>query len=263
VNCAALPEELIESELFGHARGAFTGAVADRRGKFETATGGTLFLDEVGDMSLKMQAKVLRALQEQIIEPVGGQASVRVDVRVIAATNKELSEEIRQGRFREDLYFRLNVIPVLVPPLRERGEDVVRLAEHFVTEFSREYGRRPKTLGPDALEVLRNYAWPGNVRELRNVIERLMIMVPRDVITQADLPFLDVKPGQARPPDPETIKPLFDARDAWERAYILGALSVFDGNISRTADALGLERSNLYKKMRGLGIAPREKDEAV
>jgi len=263
VNCAALPEELIESELFGHAKGAFTGAVADRRGKFETASGGTLFLDEVGDMSLKTQAKVLRALQEQVIEPVGGQASIRVDVRVIAATNKDLFDEIRQGRFREDLYFRLNVIPVLVPPLRERGDDVVRLAEHFVSEFSREYGRRPKTLGPDALAVLRSYSWPGNVRELRNVIERLMIMVPRDVITEADLPFLDVKPGDIRPPDPEAVKPLFEARDAWERSYILGALSVFDGNISRTADALGLERSNLYKKMRGLGIAPREKDEAV
>jgi hypothetical protein len=157
------------------------------------------------------------------------------------------------------LYFRLNVIPVLVPPLRDRGDDIIRLAEHFVAEFSREYGRRPKTLGPDALAVLRSYLWPGNVRELRNVIERLMIMVPRDVITHADLPFLDVKPGDVRPPDPEEIKPLFDARDAWERSYILGALSVFDGNISRTADALGLERSNLYKKMRGLGIA-RGKD---
>ena len=177
VNCAAIPEELIESELFGHARGAFTGAVADRRGKFEMATGGTLFLDEVGDMSLKTQAKVLRALQEQVVEPVGGPASVRVDVRIIAATNKDLVEEIRAGRFREDLYFRLNVIPIYVPPLRERGDDILRLAEHFVAEFAREYGRRPKRFRQDALRILQGYAWPGNVRELRNVIERLMIMV--------------------------------------------------------------------------------------
>src|SRR6187455_271706 len=190
VNCAAIPEELIESELFGHARGAFTGAVADRRGKFEIATGGTLFLDEVGDMSLKMQAKVLRALQEQVIEPVGGQGSVRVDVRVLAATNKDLSEEIRLGRFREDLFFRLNVIPVYVPPLRERGDDVLRLAAHFIEEFSQEYGRRTKTIADDAVELLRRSRWPGNVRELRNVIERLIIMVPGHVIEVTDLSFL-------------------------------------------------------------------------
>ncbi|MCC7007610.1 MAG: sigma-54-dependent Fis family transcriptional regulator [Acidobacteria bacterium] len=262
VNCAAIPEELIESELFGHARGAFTGAVADRRGKFELANGGTLFLDEVGDMSLKTQAKVLRALQEQVVEPVGGQTSVRVDVRVIAATNKDLVDEIRRGTFREDLYFRLNVIPIHVPPLRERGDDVIRLAEHFVAEFSREYGRRPKVFSPDAVDVLRAYAWPGNVRELRNAIERLMIMVPGDVVAAADLPFLEVA-GRARSEPAASILPLFDAREAWERAYILGALSVFDGNISRTADVLGLERSHLYKKMRSLGIGPaREKDDA-
>ena len=262
VNCAALPEELIESELFGHARGAFTGAVADRRGKFEIASGGTLFLDEVGDMSIKTQAKVLRALQEQVVEPVGGQASVRVDVRVIAATNKDLAVEIRQGQFREDLYFRLNVIPILVPPLRDRGDDVVQLAEHFLGEFAREYGRRPKTFAPDALDVVRQYAWPGNVRELRNVIERLMIMVPGDIITPEDLPFLELGAERPRAPGPASVQPLFAARDAWERAYVVGALAVFDGNISRTADALGLERSNLYKKMRALGIVPsRERDE--
>jgi two-component system nitrogen regulation response regulator NtrX len=255
VNCAAIPEELIESELFGHARGAFTGAVADRRGKFELATGGTLFLDEVGDMSLKTQAKVLRALQEQVVEPVGGQASVRVDVRVIAATNKELGEEIRQGRFREDLYFRLNVIPIAVPPLRERPSDVLRLAEHFVAEFAREYGRRPKTFSPDAAAMLRASRWPGNVRELRNTIERLMIMVPGDVVQPADMAFLDS--GGALPVEeiPATIGPLFEARDAWERRYIETALARCDGNISRTADVLGLERSNLYKKMRSLGMS--------
>lgn len=263
VNSAALPEELIESELFGHVKGAFTGAVTDRRGKFDLASGGTLFLDEVGDMSLKMQAKVLRALQEQIIEPLGSHASVKVDVRVIAATNKDLGDEIRGGRFREDLFFRLNVIPIFVPPLRERGEDVVLLAEHFVAEFVREYGRRPKTLSAEATAMIRRYRWPGNVRELRNVIERLVIMVPGDVIGAGDLSFL--MPTATATPMPEgvPIRPLFDARDAWERAYILDALSANDGNISRTADVLGLERSNLYKKMRALGLAPtRDKDDA-
>jgi two-component system nitrogen regulation response regulator NtrX len=263
VNCAAIPEELIESELFGHARGAFTGAVADRRGKFELASGGTLFLDEVGDMSIKTQAKVLRALQEQVIEPVGGQQSVKVDVRVIAATNKDLAVEIRNGRFREDLYFRLNVIPVSVPPLRERGDDVVRLAQHFVAEFSREYGRRPKTFSAAAIDILRAYRWPGNVRELRNTIERLMIMVPGEVIEPADLAFLDVGSVPVRAPAGDKVEPLFGARDAWERNYILAALGAFEGNISRTADALGLERSNLYKKMRALGIAPsRDREDA-
>jgi two-component system, NtrC family, nitrogen regulation response regulator NtrX len=264
VNCAAIPEELIESELFGHAKGAFTGAVADRRGKFEAASGGTLFLDEVGDMSLKTQAKVLRALQEQVVEPVGGHQSIRVDVRVIAATNKDLSEEIRRGRFREDLFFRLNVIPIFVPPLRERQDDVMRLAEHFIAEFAREYGRRPKTLSTASARVLRAYRWPGNVRELRNVIERLMIMVPGHVIEERDLSFLDVLGGAAPPPPSApraSVGRLFDARDAWERDYILAALAGFEGNISRTADALGLERSNLYKKMRALGIAGGKREE--
>jgi two-component system nitrogen regulation response regulator NtrX len=263
VNCAAIPEELIESELFGHTKGAFTGAVADRRGKFEVASGGTLFLDEVGDMSLKTQAKVLRALQEQVVEPVGGQGSVRVDVRVIAATNKDLVQEIRQGRFREDLYFRLNVIPVAVPPLRDRGEDVIRLAEHFVAEFAREYGRRPKQLSTGAMAVLRAYHWPGNVRELRNTIERLMIMVPVETIAEADLAFLEL--AGAPPPGTRRLPPgpLFEARDAWERDYILAALAAHDGNISRTSETLGLERSNLYKKMRALGIVPaRDRDES-
>jgi two-component system nitrogen regulation response regulator NtrX len=259
VNCAALPEELIESELFGHVKGSFTGAVADRRGKFEAASGGTLFLDEVGDMSLRTQAKVLRALQEQVIEPLGGQGSVRVDVRVIAATNKTLADEIRAGRFREDLFFRLNVIPIFVPALRDRPEDVPRLAGHFIAEFAHEYGRRPKALSPEATGVLRAYTWPGNVRELRNVIERLMIMVPGEIIQAADLSFLEVAapaPAGTRAAEAVPVAPLFDARDAWERAYILGVLATCEGNISRAADALGLERSNLYKKMRSLGIGP-------
>ncbi len=263
VNCAAIPEELIESELFGHTRGAFTGAVADRRGKFELAHSGTLFLDEIGDMSLKTQAKVLRALQEQVIEPVGGQHSVRVDVRIIAATNKDLLDEIRGGRFREDLFFRLNVIPIHVPPLRERGDDVVLLARHFITEIAREYGRRLKQLTPEAEGVLRAFRWPGNVRELRNVIERVMIMVPGEQISAADLAFLGVTSpshlrGVVAPPllSPTELMPLYTARDDWEREYIRAALAACDGNISRTADVLGVERSNLYRKMKGLGLEP-------
>jgi two-component system, NtrC family, nitrogen regulation response regulator NtrX len=262
VNCAAIPEELIESELFGHMRGAFTGAVADRRGKFELAHGGTLFLDEIGDMSLKTQAKVLRALQEQVIEPVGGHQSVRVDVRVIAATNKDLLEEIRAGRFREDLFFRLNVIPIHVPALRERGLDVVTLARHFIGEVAREYGRRPKQLASAAEAVLCAFRWPGNVRELRNVIERVMIMVPGETIEVADLAFLGVSaPAHLRhvvPAATEPLGPLYTARDAWERDYIRAALEACDGNISKTADLLGVERSNLYRKMKGLGVDPNE-----
>ena len=262
VNCAAIPEELIESELFGHMKGAFTGAVADRRGKFELADGGTLFLDEIGDMTLKTQAKVLRALQEQVVEPVGGANSIKVDVRVLAATNKDLPTEIRAARFREDLYFRLNVIPVFVPPLRERESDIPMLAQHFVSELSREYGRRPKKFDADAMAVLRGYAWPGNVRELRNVIERLMIMVPGETITASDLAFLpgarDVAGGEAAVS--ETI-PLHEARDRFERDYIVRALAAQQGNISRTADVLGVERSNLYRKMKGFGIIPSRKGE--
>src|SRR5688500_15064796 len=191
VNCAAIPEELIESELFGHVRGAFTGAVADRRGKFELAHGGTIFLDEIGDMSLKTQAKVLRVLQEQVMEPVGGSTRIRVDARVLAATNKDLPAEIRAGRFREDLYFRLNVVPIFVPALRDRSEDIPRLAEHFMAMLAREYGRRPKIFEPEAMAALQQYRWPGNVRELRNLIERLMIMVPGDRVTSRELSFLD------------------------------------------------------------------------
>src|SRR6266699_2075379 len=183
VNCAAIPEELIESELFGHVRGAFTGAVADRRGKFEMADGGTIFLDEIGDMSLKTQAKVLRVLQEQTMEAVGGSTRIRVDARVLAATNKDLPAEIRAGRFREDLYFRLNVVPIFVPSLRERQEDIPLLADDFMAMLAREYGRRPKIFEPDAVAALQRYPWPGNVRELRNLVERLMIMVPGERIT--------------------------------------------------------------------------------
>jgi two-component system nitrogen regulation response regulator NtrX len=261
VNCAAIPEDLIESELFGHVRGAFTGAVADRRGKFEAAHGGTIFLDEIADMSLKTQAKVLRVLQEQVMEAVGGSTRIKVDARVLAATNKDLTAEIRAGRFREDLYFRLNVVPIFVPALRDRQEDIPLLAEHFMAMLAREYGRRPKTFDPDAVIALRQYAWPGNVRELRNVVERLMIMVPGDRISSRDLSFLDqaiVPPGgeQGSASRSSIEVPLHEARDRFERDYILRALAAQQGNISRTAEVLGIERSNLYRKMRGFGIAP-------
>jgi two-component system nitrogen regulation response regulator NtrX len=258
VNCAAIPEDLIESELFGHVRGAFTGAVADRRGKFEAADGGTLFLDEIADMSVKTQAKVLRVLQEQVMEPVGGTSKIRVDVRVLAATNKELPSEIRAGRFREDLYFRLNVIPIFVPPLRDRQEDIPLLAEHFMASFAEEYGRRLKTIDAGALARLQAYAWPGNVRELRNVIERLIIMVPGDTITAGDLAFLaSDHPGAAEAAEwPADGMTLFEARDRFERAFIMRGLAAHQGNISRAAEALGVERSNLYRKMRAFGIVP-------
>jgi two-component system nitrogen regulation response regulator NtrX len=258
VNCAAIPEELIESELFGHVRGAFTGAVADRRGKFEAADGGTIFLDEIGDMSLKTQAKVLRVLQEQTMEAVGGSARIKVDVRVLAATNKDLQAEIRAGRFREDLYFRLNVIPIFVPALRERPDDIARLADHFMAEFAREYGRRIKTFEPDAVSALQRYEWPGNVRELRNVIERMMIMVPGDTISAADLSFLDpqaLKRTEAAAP-PAGRLTLHEARERFERDLILRTLAQQQGNMSRTAEMLGVERSNLYRKMKTFGIAP-------
>ncbi len=258
VNCAAIPEELIESELFGHVRGAFTGAVADRRGKFETADGGTIFLDEIGDMSLKTQAKVLRVLQEQTMEAVGGTARIKVDARVLAATNKDLQAEIRAGRFREDLYFRLNVIPIFVPALRDRQEDIPLLADHFMAEFAREYGRRIKRFDPGARGALQQYPWPGNVRELRNVIERLMIMVPGDAITAADLTFLDPS-GLSRPAaavDATERRTLHEARDQFERDLILRTLAEQQGNMSRTAEVLGVERSNLYRKMKAFGIAP-------
>ncbi len=263
VNCAAIPEELIESELFGHVRGSFTGAVSDRRGKFEMADGGTIFLDEIGDMSLKTQAKVLRVLQEQTLEAVGGTTRITVDARVVAATNKDLQAEIRAGHFREDLYFRLNVIPIFVPPLRERAEDIPLLADHFMAEFAREYGKRVKTFDPGALAIIQQYPWPGNVRELRNVIERLMIMVPGDSTSSADLSFLDHTP-LVRFHVEEALAAhlsLHDARDRFERDLILRTLTEQQGNMSRTAEVLGVERSNLYRKMRTFGLTPSRRPE--
>jgi len=261
VNCAAIPEELIESELFGHVRGAFTGALAARKGKFELADGGTLFLDEIGDMALKTQAKVLRALQEQRVEPVGGSQSIPVDVRVLAATNKHLDEELARGTFREDLFYRLNVIPFHVPPLRERPDDVPLLARHFLAAFAAEYGRRPKELTPEALEALTSQPWPGNVRELRNVIERLVIMVPGDRIEARHLPSSLIATVQ-RPDDealqapaPESaVLTLTAAREDFEKRYVWRRYQECGGNMSRTAEALGVERSNLYRKMRAFGL---------
>jgi two-component system nitrogen regulation response regulator NtrX len=257
VNCAAIPEELIESELFGHVRGAFTGAVADKSGRFEQANGGTIFLDEIADMSLKTQAKVLRVLQEQVMERVGGTQRIKVDVRVLAATNKDLTAEIRAGRFREDLYFRLNVIPLFVPALRDRQGDIPMLAEHFIALFAAEAGKRPKRLAPEAAARLQQYHWPGNVRELQNVIARLLIFVLGDTITAQDLGSLGRDGVPEAPADRGPVRPLSEARDDFEKDYILQTLAAQQGNMSRTAEVLGVERSNLYKKLRAFGITPR------
>jgi two-component system nitrogen regulation response regulator NtrX len=257
VNCAAIPEDLIESELFGHRKGAFTSAVMEKDGKFQKAHGGTLFLDEVGDMSLKTQAKVLRTLDEQRFAPVGSDELITVDVRVIASTNKDLEEEISSGNFREDLFYRLNVIPFYVPPLRERKEDIPLLARHFLREFSAAYGRRPREITEDAIEALMRYSWPGNVRELRNVIERIVIMNPSTSrFERKHLPALVHRDGTRRTAG--EFSTLHQARDAYERDYILKKLDENHGNVSRTAEVLGLERSHLYRKMKTLGIATKE-----
>ena len=258
VNCAAIPEDLIESELFGHRQGSFPGAAADKEGKFQKADGGTLFLDEVGDMSLKTQSKVLRTLDEQRFTPVGGDEPLTVDVRVIAATNKNLDEEISRGNFREDLFYRLNVIPFAVPPLRERQEDVPLLVRHFLKELSSQYSRHPREIDDDALATLMRYSWPGNVRELRNVIERMVIMNPTTRrLERKHLPPLVFRDGTRRG-QPTEFSTLHQARSAYERDYILKKLDDNHGNVSRTAESLGLERSHLYRKMKTLGIAVKE-----
>jgi two-component system nitrogen regulation response regulator NtrX len=254
VNCAAIPEELIESELFGHEKGAFTGALARRRGRFESADGGTLFLDEVGDMSLKTQAKVLRALEEQAFERVGGRETIKVDVRVIAASNRDLAALVGGG-FREDLYYRLNVIPIEVPPLRARKEDIPLLIEHFIRIVCAENGKRVKTVSGEALAYFMTYDWPGNVRELRNMVERLVIMVPRDVIDVDDLPA-PLRSKEAAVAGVAHGRSLREARDNFERAYILAELRTQDWNMTKTADRLGIERSHLYRKIKAYGIAP-------
>ncbi|MGA8528352.1 MAG: sigma-54 dependent transcriptional regulator [Acidobacteriaceae bacterium] len=255
LNCAAIPEDFIESELFGYRNGAVPGSPPEKRGTFERANGGTLFLDEVGDMSLKMQGKVLRALDEQRFLPVGALQPVSVDVRVIAATNKNLEDEIAKGNFREDFFYRLNVIPFFVPPLRDRREDIPLLVREFLRGFGREYGRPRVEIADDALELLCHYHWPGNVRELKNVVERVLILNPQvHRIERRHLPML-VHRTAVRAGDFDTLQ---QARDAYEREYILKKIDDCNGNMSRAAETLGLERSHLYRKMKALGIGLRE-----
>jgi len=257
VNCAAIPSELIESELFGHMKGSFTGAVGDRAGKFEQADKGTLFLDEIGDMSLAAQAKVLRVLQDGEVTRIGGTKQHRVDVRVLAATNKNLEEEIAANRFREDLFYRLNVLPLHVPPLRERREDIPLLAQHFVNQLSQRDGAPSRTLDSTALEVLQRFDWPGNVRELRNAIERVMILAAGPRITGADVTRLT----GAKPPDASGLGSLLEVKtyeefkNAAERAFLLHKLREMDWNVSETARVLDMPRSNLYKKIERYGLA--------
>lgn len=257
VNCAALPEDLIESELFGHRRTNLDGAIDHKIGKLQKAHGGTFFLDEVGDMSLRTQAKVLRALDEHRFEPVGAAQSVQVDARVIAATNKNLEQEIERGNFREDLFYRLNVIPFTVPPLRERAEDIPVLAAHFLREFTVAYGRKPKELSEEAVAALIRHHWPGNVRELRNLMERIVILYPQRRIDVRHL-GLDGgrKPQNGR--SAEGFGSLHAVKEAAEREYILRKLEETGGNVTRASELLGLERSNLYRKMKALGIAPKD-----
>jgi len=256
LNCAAIPEAHIEAELFGYRNGARLGGPPEQRGTLERADGGTLFLDEVGDMSLKTQAKVLTALDDQMFTPVGGTQPLRVDVRLIASTNKDLEEEIAKGNFREDLFYRLNVVPFFVPPLRDRKQDIPLLAREFLLEFGRQYGRPRVEIVEDALEALARYHWPGNVRELKNVIERVLILNPRvSRIERKHLPPLTHKAGTR---STEEFSSLQQARDAYEREYIQKKIEEARNNISRAAELLGLERSHLYRKMKTLGIAARE-----
>jgi two-component system nitrogen regulation response regulator NtrX len=249
VNCAAIPQELIESELFGHEKGSFTGAFEKKKGKFELADGGTLFLDEVGDMSLSAQSKVLRVIETQEFQRVGGNNNIKVDVRIIAATNKDLKEEMKNGNFREDLLYRLDVIPIVVPPLRERKEDIPAIVEHFLEYFASEYGQRTKKITHEALKLLETYDWPGNIRELRNVIERLVIMSPSEAITAKNLILTE----HAKE-DYFAFKTLRDARDAFEKAFITKMLEENNWNISKTAEVLQIERSNLHKKIKAYNI---------
>lgn len=265
VNCAAIPEELIESELFGHEKGAFTGADKSKKGKFELADKGTLFLDEIGDMSLKTQAKILRILQEQCFEKVGSSKTLRVDVRVIAATNKDLVMEIREGRFREDLYYRLRVFPLEVPPLRERQGDILRILEEFTARMTKEHGFRPIRFSDDTLVVLQKYPWPGNVRELKNFVERIFILYQGQVVTASMLPreYRDGVPVSAfrptlpdsdvPPPMPEDFKA---ARGKFESWYLKQKLGECNGNITKLAETIGLERSYLYRKLKAYNISP-------
>ncbi len=252
VNCAAIPQELIESELFGHEKGAFTSAINRQIGKFELANGGTLFLDEIGDMSLAAQSKVLRALEEEEIQRIGGNKNIKLDVRVIAATNKVLEKEIEQGRFRQDLYYRLNVIPVFVPPLRQRKEDIPILTMHFVEQFCNENGKPLKTVSKEAINALMDYEWKGNIRELRNIVERLIIMVESDVISAHHvLSALHIDQRQIPQKTSHSLKEMLDE---YEKKIILEELESNDGNVSQTAKNLNVDRANLYRKLRLYGL---------
>ena len=253
INSAALPEELVESELFGHAKGAFSGALSAKKGKFEIADGGSLFLDEIGDMSPRVQAKMLRVLEEQRFESVGSNTPVKVDVRVISATNQRLDDLIENGDFRADLFYRLNVIPFQIPPLRERLEDVPLRIEHFNRKFSTDYGKKPKDFTTEAIAALQNYDWLGNVRELRNTVERVVIMIAKQKIFAEDLPELDQK--KETPAASFRFPSFKEANDAYQREFILHKLSEADGNVSKAADAMGVDRSHLYRRMKNLGIS--------
>jgi len=249
VNCAAIPQELIESELFGHEKGSFTGAFERKKGKFELADNGTLFLEEIGDMSLQTQAKVLRVLETQEFQRVGGSKNIKVDVRIISATNKDLAEEVKKGSFREDLYFRLNVIPIKVPSLRERLDDIPALVDNFLDFFATEYGQQKKEITEDAVSMLKKHSWPGNIRELKNVLERLVIMTTSRTITAGDM-FMPDSPGS----DYFSLSTLRDARDAFERDFIIKKLDENAWNISKTAEVLDMERSNLHRKIKAYDI---------
>jgi two-component system nitrogen regulation response regulator NtrX len=253
VNCAAIPKDLIESELFGFEKGAFTGADRTKKGKFDFADGGTLFLDEIGDMSLEAQAKVLRILQERRFHRVGGEEPIEVDVRVIAATNKNLEEEIRQGRFREDLYYRLNVVPLRVAPLRQRREDIPVLVEYFGDQFLRNNGYKRKVFSQAALQLMQNYAWPGNVRELRNFVERVYILTPADEVDVHDLKFAGLSESGGGE-SAEGLLTFREARSRFEREFLIRKIEENHGNISKTAESIGLERSYLHRKIKSYGI---------
>ncbi len=252
INSAAIPEDLVESELFGHSKGAFSGALSAKKGKFEIADGGTLFLDEIGDMSPRVQAKMLRVLEEQRFESIGSNTPVKVDVRVISATNKPLGDLIESGDFRADLFYRLNVIPFQIPPLRERLEDVPLLVEHFNRKFSADYGKKPKNFTDEAIKNLQNYSWLGNVRELRNTVERVVIMHEKQKVAAADLPELNQK--KETPAASFRFPSFKEANDAYQREFIQHKLSESDGNVSKAADAMGVDRSHLYRRMKNLGI---------
>ena len=251
VNCAAIPEELIESELFGHEKGSFTGATGKKRGKFELAHEGTLFLDEVADMSLKAQAKILRILQEKKFERVGGNKFIDTDVRVLAATNKDLEREMESERFRQDLYDRLNVIPLTIAPLRDRKEDIPILAAQFVNDFCAKEGVEPKAISPDAIDVFMEHSWPGNVRELKNIMERLVIMTQGDTIRADDIPPLSKEEQPEEAMDTIFMHNSYrKAKMEFEKKFIMKKLQENEGNISKTADSIGLERSNLHRKIK-------------